>query len=132
MEERWSSENHWTLDPSLRRYFLLASLISAAVLTLGVLLNFFRFDEAVVPLPLRIAGGVIVGLMGAVSALFLWRGMSSYWWQVDRRTRGMNLFWLLAFSVGNWIGAMLYYFFVWRRIPTRGQNFPTRPEVPSA
>ena len=115
-----TSEIHWTLDPSLRRYFQLASLISAAVLTLAVLLNLFRFDEAVIPLPLRIAGGVIVGLSGAISALFLWRGMSSYWWQVGRRTRGMNLFWLLAFSFGNWIGAMLYYFLVFRRIPTRG------------
>jgi len=124
MEERRTSENHWTLDPSLRRYFLLASLISAAVLTLGVLLSFFWFDEAAVPLPVRVVGGVIVGLSGAVSALFLWRGMSSYWWQVDRRTHGMTLFWLLAFSVGNWVGAMLYYFFVFRRIPTSGdRNF---------
>jgi hypothetical protein len=122
MEEHWTSENHWSLDLSLRRYFLLASLISSVVLTLGVLLSFFRFDEAVVPLPLRIAGGVTAGLCGAVSALFLWRGMSSYWWQVDRRTRGMNLFWLLAFSVGNWVGAMFYYFFVFRRIPTSGDR----------
>jgi hypothetical protein len=97
-------------------------LILAAILTLGVLLNFFRFDEAAVPLPLRIAGGVIVGVCGAVSALFLWYGMSSYWWQVDRRRHGMTLFWLLALSVGNWIGAMLYYFFVFRRIPTSGDR----------
>jgi len=108
MEAHWTSENHWTLDPSLRRYFLLASLVSGAVLTLAVLLNFFRVDESVISLPLRIAGGLLLGLCGAVSALFLWGSMSSYWWQVDRRTRGMNLFWLFALSVGNWIGAMFY------------------------
>ena len=49
MEEHGTSENHWSLDPSLRQYFFLASLISAAILTLGVLLNLFRFDEAMVP-----------------------------------------------------------------------------------
>jgi hypothetical protein len=116
MEEDWTSENHWTLDPSLRFYFLFASLISAAVLTLGVLLNLFRFAESAIPAPLRIAGGLLLGLCGATSALFLWGSMSLYWWQVDRRTRGTNLFWLLALSFGNWVGAMFYYFLVFRRI----------------
>jgi hypothetical protein len=116
MDEHRTSENHWTLDPSLRLYFLLTSLVSAAVLTLGVLLNLFRFDEGVIPLSLRITGGAMLGLCGAVSALFLWCGMSSFWWQVDRRRRGMNVFWLLALSIGNWVGAMIYYFLVFRRI----------------
>ena len=64
MEGHWTSENHRTLAPSLRPYFLVTSLIPAAALMLAVLLNFFRVDEFVIPLPLRIADGLPLGFVG--------------------------------------------------------------------
>jgi hypothetical protein len=116
MEDNFSSEQHWTLDPFLQVYFLSAALIAVVCLLFGIFLNVVRLDEAAIPLPLRVAGGLLVGLGGAVSALFLWLSMWWYWWQVDRKERGMNVLWFLALSLGNWVGAMVYYFLVFRRV----------------
>jgi hypothetical protein len=116
MEDNFSSEQHWTLDPFLQVYFLSAALIAVVCLLFGIFLNVVRLDEAAIPLPLRFAGGLLVGLGGAVSALFLWLSMWWYWWQVDRKERGMNVFWFLALSLGNWVGALVYYFLVFRRV----------------
>jgi hypothetical protein len=116
MHEHLPSECHWTLDPFLRRYFLSAGVVAGVCLVSGILFNIIPLDEAMIALPLRIAGGLVLGVTGAVSALFVWIGMLSYWWQVDRRERGMNAFWLLALSAGNWAGAVVYYFVVFRKI----------------
>jgi hypothetical protein len=120
MEEQLPSEQHWTLDQSLQRYFLFAAMISIACLLVGIILNIFSLDEGAIPLPLRIAIN-FVGVGSAVSALFLWISMWSYWWQVDRKKHGMNALWLVALSLGNWAGATIYYFFVFRKI-TQGAS----------
>jgi MFS family permease len=115
MEESISSERHWTLDPLFRRFFLFAAIVGAICLLFGIFVNIVPLDETVIPLPMRIAGGLL-GAVGAISVLSLWLSMLSYWWQVDRRERGMNVFWLLALSVGNWVGTVAYYFFFFRSI----------------
>jgi peptidoglycan biosynthesis protein MviN/MurJ (putative lipid II flippase) len=117
MEESVPLAAHWTLNTVLQPYFKAASIILAAGLALGVLANVFSWNDAMVPLqgwPLRICG-TVVGVIAAGAALFLWLSMWWYWWQVDRRKRGMSVFWLIALSMGNWVGATVYYFFVFRR-----------------
>jgi hypothetical protein len=101
----------------LQPYLLTAAIISSTLLLTGMLATIFSWDDAVIPFrgwPLWV-GGSLLGASGAVSALFLWRCMASYWWQVDRREHGVSVFWLVALSVGNWVGATVYYFFVFRR-----------------
>lgn len=39
MEEHISSERHWTLDPSLRPYFVAAASIAVVCALIGVILN---------------------------------------------------------------------------------------------
>jgi hypothetical protein len=119
MEDHISFEQHWTLDPSLQVYFLSAASVAGACLLLGIFLNLVPLDESTIPASLRIAGGLLLGLGGAVSALFLWLSMWWYWWQVDRRERGITVFWLLALFLGNWVGALVYYFFVFRKVVER-------------
>lgn len=118
MENRTSCEQHWALDPFLQVYFLPAALYAGACFLLGIVLNFVGFDEAAIPLPLRITGGVLAAI-GAVSVLFLWLGMLSYWWQVYRRTHGTSWFWLGMLLLANWVGATIFYFSVFRRIAQR-------------
>jgi len=124
MEDHIASGRHWTLDPFLQVYFLSAALAAGVCLLFGIIVNLFPLNESTIPLSLRIAGGVLLEGGGAVSALFLWLSMWWYWWQVDRRERGMNMFWLLALSFGNWLGAMVYYFLVFRKAVERqiGKN----------
>jgi H+/Cl- antiporter ClcA len=119
MDESASFEQHWTLDPQLRSSFFLASVIGTTVFVLGVLANIFSVDEKTMPLlrslPFEIIG-VFIGVTGSVSALWLLIGMWSYCWQADRRQHGLSITWLLALAIGNWVGATVYYFLVFRRI----------------
>jgi len=114
--------DHWALDPVLQPYLLTAAIISSVLLLTGILATIFSWSDAIIPFrgwPLWVAGSLL-GASGAVSGLFLWRCMGSYWWQVDQRERGMSAFWLAALSAGNWVGATIYYFFVFRRIAEKG------------
>lgn len=119
MKEHFPFEHHWTLAPSLQNYFMIAGSIAAVLLVFGIVVNIHSLNEGATPLlqklPFQIAG-TILGVSGAISALLLWPSMWLYWWQVDRRERGMNVFWLLALSLGNWAGATIYYFFVFRKV----------------
>jgi hypothetical protein len=118
MDESSSFGQHWTLDPQFRSSFQVAGMVGTAVLVLGILASVFSLDEKTMPLlrsvPFEVSG-VLVGVTGALSALWLLIGMWSYWWQVDRRQRGLSITWLLALSLGNWVGAVVYYFIVFRR-----------------
>jgi len=122
MDEGLQSDEHWSLMPELRPYFLVASVIAIIVFVVAVVANVFSLDETTTPLlrsiPFRIVG-VIVGTAGAASAFLLWIGMWSYWWQIDRRRNGMSVGRLLLLSLGNWVGATIYYFLVFRRISLR-------------
>ncbi len=118
MDESSSSERHWTLEPQVQVSFHVASLIGTVLFVLGTLANAISADEKTMPLlrtvPFEVAG-VLVGVTGSLSMLWLLVGMWSYWWQVDRRQHGLSIAWLLALSIGNWVGAMAYYFLVFRR-----------------
>ncbi len=118
MDESSSSEQHWTLEPQVRISFHVASLIGTVLFVLGILANVISADETTMPLlrtlPFEVAG-VLVGVTGSLSVLWLLVGMWSYWWQVDRRQHGLSIAWLLALSIGNWVGAIVYYFLVFRR-----------------
>jgi hypothetical protein len=125
MDESSSLGQHWTLDPQLNSSFYIASMAGTGALVLGILANVFSLDENTMPLlgsvPPRVIG-VLVGVTGALSALWLLIGMWSYWWQVDRRQHGLSIAWLLALSVGNWVGAIVYYFVVFRRAAYQVSN----------
>jgi hypothetical protein len=117
-EETLPEAPHWTLDPVLQPYFLGAGIILVVCLVLGLLANTFSWNDAMIPVrgwPLWL-GGIFVGVTAAGSALFLWLSMLSYSWQVDRRERGIGAFWLGVLFLGNWVGAVIYYFLVFRRI----------------
>jgi hypothetical protein len=119
VDEPIISEPHWALTPSLQPYLLAAGLLSATDLVILILADLFSVNETMSPLlrtlPFQIFGAAM-GATGAVGAILLWRSMGSYWWQVDRRERGTSILWLLALSVGSWIGATVYYFVVFRRV----------------
>jgi hypothetical protein len=66
--------------------------------------------------------GILIGVTGSLSVLWLLIGMWSYWWQADRRQHGLSIAWLLALSVGNWVGAIVYYFVVFRRAANHVSN----------
>jgi hypothetical protein len=125
MNESSSLERHWALDPQLQSSFFVASLIGMTVFVLGVLANVFSVDEKTMPLlrsiPFEIIG-VLTGVAGSLSALWLLIGMWSYWWQADRRQHGLSIAWLLALSIGNWVGAIVYYFVVFRRAACQVSN----------
>src|ERR1700719_35066 len=108
MEESILPGHHWTRQRALQRYFLLAAIVACICLLFGLFASVARLDETKIVLPLRITAGLLLGATGAISALFLWLSMWSYWWQVDRHKRGMRIFWMLALSLGNWAGATIY------------------------
>jgi len=118
MDESSSSEQHWTLERQVQVSSHVASLIGSVLFVLGILANVISADEKTMPflrtVPFEVAG-VLVGVTGSLSVLWLLVGMWSYWWQVDRRQHGLSIAWLLALSIGNWVGAMAYYFLVFRR-----------------
>jgi hypothetical protein len=127
MEESRPAAKHWTLDPALQPYYLGASVILAVCLLLGVLANIFSWTDAMIPLKgwALWVSGTLVGIVAAGSALFVWFSMLSYWWQSDHTERGISAFWLGLILLGNWVGATIYYFVVFRRVEKRigGNSF---------
>lgn len=109
---------HWTLDSSRRPYFRFAALISGVCFLIGAILNSVSLNRVTIPLALGIAGGLL-GVLGAVSVLFLWLSMLSYWWQVYRTEHGTSWFWLAMLVLGNWVGALIFYCCVFRQIARR-------------
>jgi len=112
-EAEW--QPHWTLDPATQPYLLWATRFASALLTIGILANIFSWNDVGLPVALRIIGS-LVGTGGAVSALFLLLGMLSYWWQVYQIEHGTYSFWLILLVLGNWVGATIFYFLVFRRV----------------
>src|SRR5215813_8377365 len=82
------TERHWALDPELQPYFMAASIILVVCFVVGVLVNVFSWSDTVIPLQGWVLWvfGTLIGVGAASSALFLWLGMLSYWWQVCRES----------------------------------------------
>jgi hypothetical protein len=64
--------------------------------------------------------GVIVGVTGAAAALYLWVGMGWYWLRLDRSASSAKKFWFVVLLLLNWVGAIAYYFAVYRRSASAG------------
>ena len=51
----------------------------------------------------------VVGIVGALSLVFVWTGMWQYWLRLDSSSKSVRRMWYFALIVGFWYGAILYY-----------------------
>lgn len=77
--------HHWTLNPALKPYLLTSAIFSAACVAVGIVANIFSWNDAMIPFRgwSLWAFGLLIGVTAAGSALFLWLGMLSYWWELS-------------------------------------------------
>lgn len=54
-----------------------------------------------------------LGVLEAISILFLWLGMWRYWTRIDDSNRSAKRLWFLVLLIGFWWGSALYYFLVY-------------------
>jgi hypothetical protein len=119
------SGRYWTLDPWLQPCFLGIGFLLSACSVFGILAGIFSWNENAIPPAMLVLGGLI-GAFAAFAGLVMWFGMLSYWWQVYRGEHGTNWFWLITVVLGNWVGATIFYFFIFRRavaLSVRGNAF---------
>ncbi len=117
------SERHWLQQPRSKTLFAFSAGVSAFLLVLGVIANvmlsyrgglFIQDGTAYKIL------GTVVGVIGASSALYLWIGMAWYWLRLDRSPSSMKKLWFVVLLLLNWVGAVAYYFAVYRRSASDG------------
>jgi hypothetical protein len=117
------SERHWLQQPRSKALFAFSAGISALLLVLGVIANVVLSYRGG---PFGQEGGVyevlgtVVGVVGASAALYLWIGMGWYWLRLDHSQSSARKFWFVMLLLLNWVGAIAYYFAVYRRSASAG------------
>ncbi len=117
------SERHWLQQPRSKTLFALSAGISGFLLVLGVIANVmlsYRGDLFIQDGTAYKILGTVVGVIGASSALYLWIGMAWYWFRLDRSASSMKKLWFVVLLLLNWVGAVAYYFAVYRRSASAG------------
>jgi Phospholipase_D-nuclease N-terminal len=112
------SEEHWLQQPRFKMLFAVSAEISALLLVLGVIANIvlsYRGGLFAQMGPVFEVLGIVVGVTGASAALYLWIGMGWYWLRLDDSPSSAKKFWFVILLVLNWVGAIAYYFAVYRR-----------------
>lgn len=112
------SEKHWLQQPRFQTLFAVSAGISALLLVLGVIANIVLSYRGglFAPEGTVLEGlGAVVGVTGASAALYLWIGMGWYWLRLDHSPSYAKKFWFVMLLVLNWVGAIAYYFAVYRR-----------------
>jgi hypothetical protein len=61
------------------------------------------------------AVGFVIGVVGTICAVALWIGMLSHCATTNTSRKGVRVVWLLFIIFGNWIVALFYYFFAYRK-----------------
>jgi hypothetical protein len=112
-----SAVQHWLVEPPRRRIFAYAAAAA-------MLLCIFAFDANLMTqndieliqqsVPLKIIG-VLIASVTIPLALWLWIGMCWYWLRLDASPRRPKTLYFLTLLLFNWVGAILYYFTVYRR-----------------
>ena len=109
---------HWVLQQRTRLLFSYAAVVTTIIFVIGVIANVMLAKRGAIwvpeNLPFQIAGAVVAAV-GASAGLWLWVGMCWYWVQLDRSSRRSRIFWFVMLLLGNWAGATVYYFLVYRR-----------------
>jgi hypothetical protein len=54
-----------------------------------------------------------LGVVLAISTLFLWVGMWRYWVRIDASSKPSKTFWFIVLLFGFWYGSALYFLFVY-------------------
>jgi RHS repeat-associated protein len=111
------TDQHWLLKKTQRRLFAYAALGAVLICILALAIDLIPDNETTQitqTLPAKILG-VALGLIGAPTVLWLWVGMAWYWLRLDSSPRRQKIAWFLVLLMLNWIGAIAYYFVVFRR-----------------
>jgi hypothetical protein len=109
---------NWVLQRRPRSLFSYAAVVTTILFIIGVIANVMMAYHGAIPIPKTIPFkifGVLVGVVGASAALWLWVGMCWYWVQLDQSSRWSKIFWFIILLLGNWAGATAYYFLIYRR-----------------
>ena len=122
-----NARTHWLLQPRQKRLFGIAAAAATLCAIFGLALNFYHYDERVLPPLVRILGGLIIGTVMVPLVLLLYVGMGWYWLKVDTSPRKRKVIWFLILLFGNWIGAIPYYYYVYRNEDHHGD--PTLQQV---
>jgi Phospholipase_D-nuclease N-terminal len=109
---------YWLLKRRPRLLFSYAAAVTTMLFVLGIIANVLLAYQGTIAvpeaLPFKIFG-VLLGVMGALAALWLWVGMCWYWMRLDRSSRRSKILWFVILLFGNWVGATAYYFLVYQR-----------------
>jgi hypothetical protein len=119
MNDAILSERHWLQQPRFQALFGISAGIGIAVLTLGVIANIWGGLLTRAGISIQ-AFGAVIGIIGAAAALYLWIGMGWYWLCFDRSVPSTKKFWFVMLLLLNWVGAIAYYFVVYRRSASAG------------
>jgi len=117
------SEKHWLLQPRFKTMFAVSAAISALFLVLGAIANIllsYRGGLFAQEGMMFEVLGAVVGVTGATAALYLWIGMGWYWLRLDHSPSSAKKFWFVMLLFLNWVGAIAYYFVVYRRSASAG------------
>jgi hypothetical protein len=108
---------HWLVERSSRRIFAYAAIAAMFGCILALAANLMpetEIDKISKSPPLEIIG-VFLAFVMIPSVLWLWLGMGWYWLRLDSSPRRSKTLWFLALLLLNWIGAIAYYFAVYRK-----------------
>ena|SRR6266851_811297 len=123
MNDAAFSDRHWLQQPRSKLLFAVSAAVTTSLLGLGVLANLMLAYRGGLFAPESTwvdILGVVIGVTGATSALYLWIGMGWYWLRLDRSPSSAKKFWFVVLLLLNWVGAIVYYFAVYRRTAPTG------------
>jgi hypothetical protein len=107
--------------------FSYAAVATTILFVLSVIANVMLAYHGTIPIPEALPFkifGALLGVVGASAALWLWVGMCWYWLKLDHSSRRSKVLWLVMLLLGNWVGATVYYFSVYRRADHAREHKP--------
>ncbi len=123
MENATLIQKHWLLQPRHKHLFAVSAAVTATILGFVVIASLITQYGGKPFTPegvLSAIVGTFVGVTGAIAAMYLWVGMGWYWLRLDHSSSRTKKLWFLVLVVFNWVGAIVYYFIVYRRAASSG------------
>ncbi|HEX3320171.1 MAG TPA: PLDc N-terminal domain-containing protein [Terriglobales bacterium] len=118
MSENSTDVEHWILGERSRLLLRDAAIIATALLIVGlcanVVLAYHSRPAFLESKTLQYFVGII-GAVGSVAVIYLWVGMFWHWLKADSYSQKSKIVWFIVLLIGNWVGAIAYYLFVYRR-----------------
>ncbi len=116
-------QKDWLLQSRSKLLFAASALITTTIIAFVVVANLVLSLRGKLPIPtegvLVEVVGSLVGIVGALAALYLWIGMGLYWLRLDHSSSVAKRLWFVALVALNWVGAIVYYLAVYRRAVSR-------------